>query len=543
MEEKQNLTARIGSRVRYEWAEWTNTMRLARLTRQVAKAAGQPQQRKPVVFFNASTRLRGVSLNAAYSNIAAWALRLSGIPVVHFVCRKGMSRCVLGTDMDDHTANPPCEGCIAQSEKLYAHADVRWFGPTEYPELLERLNSTPLDRLEKFVYEGIPLGQLVLASLRWRLRRFHLDDDAATLFLYRQFILSAYNIARKFTDLLDEVNPAVVVVFNGQMYPEAVARWVAIQRDIPVVTHEVSHQPVSAFFTYGEATAYPFNMPDDFQLDERQNTVLDEYLSNRFKGQFSMAGINFWPEIHGFDQALQDKIAHYKQMTVIFTNVIFDTSQGHANVVFDHMFHWMDEILTIIKAHPETLFVIRAHPDEARPHSRKKARETVQQWAERNLVAQLPNVHYIAATEYVSSYDLVRSAKFSFVYNSTIALEAVLMGRVVLCGGQARFTPYNTMYFPKSVAAFHKQAEELLTAETVENPPEFMRNARRFYYFSNYCIPIPFKRYLDTHPVRGYVVFKKFPVEELLPANSTATRVLYNGIINGERFLYPDDEQ
>jgi hypothetical protein len=474
MEEKQNLAARIRSRVRYEWAEWINSLQLARLTSQVAKAAPQPQSRRPVVFFNASTRLRGVSLNAAYSNITAWALRLSGIPVVHFVCRRGMTRCVLGTDMDDHTTEPPCESCIVQSEKLYAQADVRWFTPTEYPDLLNRLNGTPLNRLEKFVYEGIPLGELVLASLRWRLRRYHLEDETTTLFLYRQFILSAYNVDVKFNALLDETNPAVAVVFNGQMYPEAVARWAAIQRDIPVVTHEVSHQPMSAFFTYGEATAYPFNMPDDFQLDERQNAVLDAYLSDRFQGQFSMAGINFWPEIHGFDQVLQDKIERFKQMAVVFTNVIFDTSQGHANVVFEHMFHWMDEVLAIIKAHPETLFVIRAHPDEARPHSRKKARETVQQWAERNRIAELPNVHYIAATEYVSSYDLVRSAKFSFVYNSTIALEAVLMGRVVLCGGQARFTPYNTMYFPKSVAAFHKKAEELLAAEAVENPPEFL---------------------------------------------------------------------
>ncbi len=50
-----------------------------------------------MIFFNASTRLVGMSLNAAFQQTAAWALRLAGTPVIHFVCQAGLSRCVLGT--------------------------------------------------------------------------------------------------------------------------------------------------------------------------------------------------------------------------------------------------------------------------------------------------------------------------------------------------------------------------------------------------------------------------------------------------------------
>ena len=540
MQQKQNLISRFSGRIRYEWAEMINTWRLARLTRQVALNAPVTDQ-QPVVFFNASTRLRGVSLNAAYSVITSWALRLSGVPVVHFACRAGMSRCVLGTDIDDYGAEPPCQACISQSEKLYAHADVHWFGPVAYPQLHDALQGKDIQQLMDFVYEEMPLGQVVLPSLRWRLRRYTLNDDADTRHLFHQFILSAYNVAQKFDALLEEVKPSVVVLFNGQMYPEGMARLLAKQRGIRVITHEVSHQPMSAYFTEGEVTAYPVEIPEDFQLDDRRNAILDANLSERFQGEFTMAGIKFWPEIHGFDEVLQAKIETHKQMVVVFTNVIFDTSQSHANTVFEHMFHWLDEVLALIKAHPETLFVIRAHPDEARPHSRKKARETVAQWAARNQVAEMPNVHYIDATEYISSYDLVRQAKFSLVYNSTIALEAVLLGKVVLCGGKARYTPYNMVHFPQSVANFHKAAEEFLAADALSNPPEFMHNARRFYYFTYYCIPIPFGPYLGPHPVRGYITFNDFKPQALLPENSTAMRVLYDGIIEGEPFLYPDD--
>ena len=81
-------------------------------------------------------------------------------------------------------------------------------------------------------------------------------------------------------------------MFNGQFYPEATARYIAQKRGIRAITHEVGLQPASAFFTDGEATAYPIHIPDEFELNEEQNAKLDAYLARRFQGDFTMAGIN-----------------------------------------------------------------------------------------------------------------------------------------------------------------------------------------------------------------------------------------------------------
>ena len=72
-------------------------------------------QIKPVVFFNASTRLDGFSQNAAFGVLTAWGLQLAGAPVLHFACHAGMARCVLGTNPDDFTQSPPCRVCISQT--------------------------------------------------------------------------------------------------------------------------------------------------------------------------------------------------------------------------------------------------------------------------------------------------------------------------------------------------------------------------------------------------------------------------------------------
>ena len=99
------------------------------------------------------------------------------------------------------------------------------------------------------------------------------------------------------------------------------------------------------------------------------------------------------------------------------------------------MFAWLDSVLEIIRAHPETLFVIRAHPDEMRPGTAKQSRESVRSWVMQTKADKLPNVVFIDSQEYVSSYELIQRSKFVMVYNSSIGLEAALMGTPVLCGG------------------------------------------------------------------------------------------------------------
>jgi hypothetical protein len=358
---------------------WRAKGRLALFSAVLALRAWPRRGIRPVVFFHASTRLDGLSLNAGFSLIAAWAARLAGAPVVHFVCRAGMSRCVLGADPDRPQQPPPCKLCLRQSYFQAPGARTRFFAYRRDEALAQALDPLSVEQLAAFTCrapedwrlgtETVPLGALVLPSVRWRLRLHNLPEDESTRFLFRQFLLSAWNVLREFQALLDRLDPQTVVLFNGQFFPEAVARWLALRRGIRVVTHEVGLQPLSGYFTTGEATAYPIAIPDSFDLSPAQNARLDAYLEQRFQGRFSMAGVQFWPEMRGLDAAFLEKAAAFRQIVPVFTNVIFDTSQPHSNVVFSDMFAWLDLVLEVIRAHPETLF---RHP---RPSRRNPCRQ------------------------------------------------------------------------------------------------------------------------------------------------------------------------
>jgi hypothetical protein len=542
VEGKPPLTIR--RRIRNAWLRLLREYRINVLTRQVKAQAASDRAQEPVVLFNASTRLDGFSQNAAFSLLTAWGLQLAGTSVLHFACHAGMTRCVLGTNPDDHSELPPCDGCIKQSKRLLGSAKIAWFENQAHPDLDDALISLSLDELGGFEWDfrgrKIELGQLVLPSLRWALRRHHLLDDEPTRFTFREYIRSAYHVATAFDSTLNQVKPKAVVVFNGIMFPEATARWVAVKRGIRVVTHEVGFQPFSAFFTSGQATAYPMEIPESFEISDRQNARLDEYLSQRFKGEFTMAGIRFWPEMRGLDDEFLEVVSQFNQIVPIFTNVVNDTSQVHACSVFSHMYDWLDHVVQVVREHPDTLFVIRAHPDEKRRGTLKHSHQPVSDWVVRNGVDRLPNVIFVDSNEPLSSYELIRASHFVMVYNSSIGLEAALLGVPVLCGGKARYTQYPTVFFPQDRVEYQDVAREFLKSSHIEIPSEFKKNARRVLYWQLFRAALPLDGFISAHPTPGYVQLRKFSWGDLLIENSVTMNVLVDGILNDAPFIMPE---
>jgi hypothetical protein len=250
-----------------------------------------------------------------------------------------------------------------------------------------------------------------------------------------------------------------------------------------------------------------------------------------------MAGIQFWPEVQPIEGHLRVAIENHDQMVVIFTNVIFDTSQSHANVIFRDMFEWLDSLKEIFEKYPETLFIIRAHPDEDRPG--KESMQSVAMWIEGSEILENSNVVFLGPSEYVSSYELIRQAKFSLIYNSSIGLEASIMGAPVLCAGKARFTQVPTVFFPGGRAEYLNMLESFLAKTDVENPIEFQENARRFLYFQLFRTSLDFSNFLVTDPdIPGGVLLGDQDINSLNPEVTEEMSIMANGILDGLPFVY-----
>ena len=156
-------------------------------------------------------------------------------------------------------------------------------------------------------------------------------------------------------------------------------------------------------------------------------------------------------------------------------------------------------------------------------------------------LTQLSNVVFIGPDEYFSSYEMIQRAKFVMIYNSTIGMEASIMGAPVLCAGKARFTQLETVFFPTSREAYLKQLETFLNAETVKAPEIHKLNARRFLYYQLYRTSLSFEPFIELDGIwPGYVRLKDFSWDALLPENSPTMQVISKGILDGQLFILPE---
>jgi hypothetical protein len=112
------------------------------------------------------------------------------------------------------------------------------------------------------------------------------------------------------------------------------------------------------------------------------------------------------------------------------------------------------------------------------------------------------------------------------------------MGKAVVCGGRARFTPFETSYQPPSRQAFRELTDRLLNSGVPDVPVRFRANARRFMYYQLFCASLAFTDCLtEDRRKAGYVRFKEIPWEKFRPSQSPTLEAVVQGIAEGIGFV------
>lgn len=515
-------------------------------TRRIRRIEAQVQQlespyhldsQSPLLFFDASSHLTNLSFNAATSLLTAWSLRLAGQSVISLACHGGLGKCVLGLWMMGPQASPPCTACIRHHSVLHPprHTVIFAPSPSTYSELEASLASLPFEALVDFHHGELEVGTLCLPAARWVLRRWNLQRDPTGHQVLAAFIASAIQLADELERLFATRPPRTLITFNGTYFPEAIARAVATAHDVPTITYEVGHRPLSTFFSPGIAPEYSLSIPDSFQLGTAEHAVLDQYMARRIQGDFTMGGVRVWPEMRHLSPSLQQKAALFGQMVTVFTNVVFDSSQIYAHTIFEDMFDWLDETIHLVQQHPQTLFVLRAHPDEMRPG--KESQETVEHWLHTQGYLDIPNLVFIPPTEYISSYDLAAWSQFCLVYNSTIGIEATILGTPVINGGRSRYSQEAFTHRPPDRAAYRNLVRSFIQ----HGPPCLLeawhQRARRYMYYSLFHASLDLSAFIAPLSQYDYTI-TPFDAAALHPDNSPEWRIICDGILNGTAFAY-----
>ena len=200
-----------------------------------------------------------------------------------------------------------------------------------------------------------------------------------------------------------------------------------------------------------------------------------------------MGFTKFWSGTFSQDPELNRKINEFKNTVTIFTNSVYDTSTIFSNEAFSSLFECLEVTLNEAKNQPDTLFVIRAHPDEYRASVTKKDRqqksmELIEDWLKEKGYLNLTNLYFVSPLEFISSYQLVALSKFIIVYNSTIGLEALMTGKRLLMGGKSKYSCISYLAPIKTQDAYLNRLRGYIDAEAVEVSKEEINEARALFY-------------------------------------------------------------
>lgn len=506
---------------------------LIKMRQEVESRAPALKASPPIAVSVISTQTSNLSFCGLGGFIISNALRLQGHRVINLTCDQVLDRCIaVNTGFLDQ--RPPCRDCRKLTDAMFG-GQCKWQvdaspageGGDDLPDNLAELENTE--------YKSYPVGRIVLPSLRWSLRRFHLRETESVVGLNRRLIVSAERMIDRFEDLISVDKPAVLVVFNGSFFPEATLRAVAEANDIRVVTYETGHLPRSLYFSHGVATDVIAEMPAAYEMSASDERTFDDYFGQRLAGEASMGSVRFWSGITGIDEDLSSKMKRFSNVVCVFTNVAFDTSNLHANGVFDSMFLWLESLCSYAAAHKDTFFVFRGHPAERRKG--KESEEQIEDWMKKMGFLDLPNVHFISPLDQTSSYDLAKVSKVVLVYNSTIGLESLILGVPILVAGVTKYRE-GGLYQEFTVAEDYFSAlTKILGPGNTIVSEDIRREARRLMHY------LYFKRSLDIsqfiEPVFGAKwVLNDVTLSELHPDNTKELGIICDGIIDGSPFAY-----
>lgn len=122
------------------------------------------------------------------------------------------------------------------------------------------------------------------------------------------------------------------------------------------------------------------------------------------------------------------------------------------------------------------------------------------------------------------------------IYNSSIGLEAAIMGAPVLAAARSRFTHESTVFYPDSQQDYLALLNTYLDQKVIEVPASFVETARKLMYCELFQGSLDLSQFLEEDStMQGMVKFQSLTLDGIM--QNPALKVIRDGILHREPFL------
>lgn len=402
------------------------------------------------------------------------AAKYLGVKIDIIQCFNFLNICHLGGSPFSDSNKMPCYSCEKVNSKLYKDINTinLSFLKVDYENELQKLS---VDELRSYTFEGVNLGELVSSSIIWIKRHSDLNEESKNYFI--KLINDSKNLKHYF-DNLNLEDYKGILVFNGISFPESILYKICEEKNLNVATFEGG---MSKNFNYSIEFNYGFTPQHFFNFDMDKN-----YENGYFEDQ-----VFFKAKPHNLISEKMDGTVS------IFTNVSWDTSQFVSNNIFDSMYEWLENLKPLFKQYKSINFVIKPHPGENRKI--KTTFYTVSSWYEKNIRNKYSNVSIVLNNESNTSYKLLARSNLVLVYNSTIGIEAAILGKKVIMSANSHYSNYGFVDCPKDKEGYFNYLKETLNSQDFEVNEEKIELAKKYYYQLSNEVAYPLDKFIEGH--------------------------------------------
>lgn len=536
--------------VRYSYPNWSRISREIAADREMSGCASTMQKNvllSPTLGIQPSV----VTING----YLAMALRARGQNVTILQCDGVLPICQVAVtanyDVESGMPKSTCDKCYKNANKsfLSTGATVLNYGDFvtegELSEARSIATVIDIESIPEYTYGGVQLGEHAVAGALKYFGRGSLVPGKRSEFVLRKYLESSvitHVIIRK---LINKFRFDVAAFHHGIYVPEGVIGATCRADGVSVVNWNPAYRKGSFIFSHTDTYHHTLMEEDvsvwqhlDWSQELQERTI--DYLNSRSTGGKD------WISFVGTDPMMDLKnlkedyptLDYDRPIIGLLTNVIWDAQLHYPANIFDNMIDWIIDTVEYFRNRQDLQLLIRVHPAEVLGEIPSRQRISDELEARFDL-DQIENVFLVDANSQLSTYALMELCDSVIIYGTKSGVELTAKGIPVIVAGEAWIKNKGITIDPRSKGEYFKTLDTLPRGETM--PAEQQERAMKYAYHFFFRRMIPLTQLTLTGGVPPFKLELK-SAQQLTLGNDPGLDVICAGIIDGEPFVYRDEE-